>query len=188
MLVYTTWRYSLPALSETTASCLNSGAGRDLVWCRGKKQRCLSEPPCPQPVSKSPVSAGGTCPGVPLAPRQQPQLTQLQPLWPTGLVGQGWMALLSEVTPLPHVPYLGLSSWWGRINTAWESLGFFNCQNVLADTFYMLATNSPTNHVGESLLQSWKLHWLTFLCFGLLEAAPTGLLKTKRSELHFSKC
>lgn len=181
MLVCKSWSYSLPALSETTASGLNSGDGRDLVWCRGKKQWCLSKWPWPQLVSRSPVSAGGTCPVVPLTPRQQPQL---QTLWLTGLVGQGWMALPSEMTPLPRVPYPGLSCQWRRINTAWESLCFFNCQNVLIDTFYMLATNLPTNHVGESC----RVHWLTFLCFGLLEAVLTRLLKTKRSELRFSKC
>lgn len=68
------------------------------------------------------------------------------------------MALASDVSPLPSVPYPDLSFPWGRINTTWETLGFFSCQNVLVDTFYMLPTNLPTNHGVENPLQSCRVH------------------------------
>lgn len=66
----------------------------------------------------------------------------------------------------------------------WETLGFFNCQNVLLDTFYMLSTHLPTNHGGEKPLAKLQSA-LTDIAMLWLTRSSTNFLTSDKKYLNY---
>lgn len=77
-----------------------------------------------------------------------------------------------------------LSFPWGRSSMTWETLGFFNSQNVLVDTFYMLSTHLPTNHGGEKPLAKLQSA-LTDIAMLWLTRSSTNLLTCDKKYLNY---